>query len=82
MVVVTLSGRELARFDASRAWGLRGVLASMSQMDVTFSVRILHRGRVLREDTFLADIRCVSGSMMIASVPPAISVIFRSAAAL
>ena len=75
MVVVTPSGRELARFGASRAWGLREVLASMPQIDATLSVRILHGARELREDTTLADIGYVSGSTMTAIVTPAINVV-------
>ena len=70
VVVVTLSGRELARLDASEAWGLREVLASMSQIDATLSVRILHGARELCEDTTLADIGCVNGSTMTAVLIP------------
>ena len=75
VVVATPSGRELARFGANRAWGLREVLASMPQIDATLSVRILHGARELREDTTLADIGYVSGSTMTAIVTPAINVV-------
>ena len=64
VVVVTLSGRELARLDSSESWGLQEVLASMPQIDATLSVRVLHGGKALREDTTLADIGCVNGSTL------------------
>ena len=82
LVVVTLSGRELTSFDANREWRLREVLASMPEIDVGLSVRILHGTKELREDTTSTDIECVSGNTLTAIVTRAINMVFRPAAAL